>query len=90
MSSEVVAAIITASTIRTDKLATSSADVTGGSVIESTSTSIINLTALNQNQGVAVIGGSGSERIVVDNAALNAAIEIDGGTNGGGWPLRHR
>lgn len=88
VSSEVVAAADAGKfTIRTDKMvqtsATSTADVTGGSGAEAASTSIINLTALNQNQGIAVIGGSGSERVVVNNASLNAAVELDGGTNGG-------
>lgn len=87
VSSEFVAAAdVGKFTIRTDKMvqsAAGSADQTGGSAAESTSTSVINLTALNQNQGVAVVGGSGSERVVVNNASLNAATEIDGGTNGG-------
>lgn len=87
VSSEVVAAAdVGKFTIRTDKMvqsAAGTADQTGGSTAESTSTSVINLTALNQNQGVSVVGGSGSERVVVNNASLNAATEIDGGTNGG-------
>jgi hypothetical protein len=87
VSSEVVAAAdVGKFTIRTDKMvqsAAGTADQTGGSTAEATSTSVINLTGLNQNQGIVVVGGSGSERVVVNNASLNAATEIDGGTNGG-------
>ena len=71
--------------IRTDKIvqsAAGTANATGTGANEDASTSVINLTALNQNQGIKVVGGSGSERVVVNNASLNAATEIDGGTNG--------
>jgi len=50
---------------------------------EAAATNVINTTALNQNQGIIVNGGAGSDRVVVNNASLNAAIQLDGGANGG-------
>jgi hypothetical protein len=74
-------------TIRTDRIVQTSAsdpaNPVGANTAENNSTSIINLTNLAINQGVKVIGGSGSERIVVNDAAMNANVEIDGGANGG-------
>jgi hypothetical protein len=73
--------------IRTDKIvqtsATSTANPTGANAAETNSTSTINLTDLAQDQGVKVMGGSGSERVVADNASMNALVEIDLSTNGG-------
>lgn len=74
-------------TIRTDKMVQTtlenSANPTGANAAENNSTSVINLTDLTLDQGVKVIGGSGSERVVTNNASLNANTEIDLGTNGG-------
>lgn len=73
--------------IRTDKIVQTTlentANPTGASAAEDNSTSIINLTDLTLDQGIKVIGGSGSERVVANNASLNAQTEIDLGTNGG-------
>lgn len=74
-------------TIRTDKMVQTtlenSANPTGANAAENNSTSVINLTDLTLDQGVKVLGGSGSERVVTNNASLNANTELDLGTNGG-------
>jgi hypothetical protein len=73
-------------TIRTDKLVqtsdTSSANPAGLGGVEDSSTHVVNLTALTQDQGIIVTGGSGSDRVVTDNASFNQNVEIDLSTNG--------
>ncbi|AFL73903.1 beta strand repeat-containing protein [Thiocystis violascens] len=41
---------------------------------------VINLTDLSGSQGVKFVGGSGSDRLVLDNAAFNQNMELNGGT----------
>ena len=75
-------------TVRTDKIvqtnATTTANPTTGgvnNVREDASVNTIDLTALAANRAVTVIGGSGSDRLLVNEVALNSSIVFDGGTN---------
>lgn len=75
-------------TIRTDKIVQTSDTSTANSTtattnntLEDNSTNTISLTALAANRAVNFIGGSGSDRIVVNEVSLNSNVVLDGGTN---------
>lgn len=75
-------------TVRTDKIiqtsATSSANdavTTTNNVAEDRSVNTIDLTALAANRAVVVMGGSGSDRLLVNEVSLNSAVTFTGGTN---------
>ncbi len=76
-------------TVRTDRIVqTSIADSANPDkasaatlALEDNSTHTINITQLNAGQGISIVGGSGSDRIIGNNATINAATIIDGGTN---------
>lgn len=84
-------------TVRTDKIyqtsATSTANtapsnvpaaVNAGNVrLENDSVNTIVLTELADNRAIEFIGGSGSDRVVVDNASANQFTKLDGGSNVG-------
>lgn len=88
LSSAVVAAADAGTfTVRTDRIVqtstTNSANAAGTGSQEDASTNTINITQLNAGQGISIVGGSGSDRIVGNNATINAATIIDAGTNAG-------
>lgn len=88
LSSAVVAAADAGTfTVRTDRIVqtstTDSANASGTGSQEDASTNTINITQLNAGQGISIVGGSGSDRIVGNNATINAATIIDAGTNAG-------
>lgn len=70
-------------TVRTDKIVqtsdSNSANPTNSSTLENQSVSTINLTELADNRAINILGGSGQERVVGDNASINANSSIDGG-----------
>lgn len=82
-------------TVRTDKIyqtsATSTANTAPSNVraadnaanvaLENNSVNTIVLTELADNRAIEFIGGSGSDRVVVDNASANQFTKLDGGTN---------
>lgn len=71
--------------VRTDKIVqtsdTNTANVTANANLEDNSTNTVTLTALAANRAVEFIGGSGSDRIVVNEVSLNSNVKLDGGTN---------
>ncbi|HCF19597.1 MAG TPA: hypothetical protein DEV96_16520, partial [Rhodospirillum rubrum] len=75
--------------IHTDRIvqtsATDAANPAGGpnNAREDNSVNTVNLTDLTTSQGVKFVGGSGSDRLVLDNAAFNQKVDLAGGTNGG-------
>ena len=88
LSSEFVAAADTANsiTIRTDKIvqtsdtvATNDLAVTNNNGRENASTHTVNLTKLGSGQSVNYMGGSGSDRIVLNDATFNVLKTLDGG-----------
>lgn len=75
-------------TVRTDKIVqtsdtntANSSTVTANNGLENASTNTVTLTALSANRAVEFIGGSGSDRIVVNEVSLNSNVKLDGGTN---------
>lgn len=76
-------------TIRTDKIVQSSDTSTAnpsnnrGNVAEDNTVNTIDLTALSASRKIDFIGGSGSDRIIVNEASLNSNTNVDGGTNVG-------
>lgn len=77
-------------TVRTDKIVQTSATNTANdstyntnNLQENQSVNTIDLTALAANRAVTVTGGSGSDRLLVNEVALNSSIVFDGGTNAG-------
>lgn len=78
-------------TVRTDKIvqtsATSSANDSvnkANNFLEDQTTNTIDLTVPAANRAVTVTGGSGSDRLLVNEVALNSSIVFDGGANAGG------
>jgi Domain of unknown function (DUF4214) len=75
--------------IHTDRIvqtsATDAANPTGGmfNAREDNSVNTINLTNLTTAQGVVFAGGSGSDRLVLNNASFNQNMVLTGGTNVG-------
>ncbi len=70
-------------TVRTDKIVQSTSDTSntvanGGP--ENAATSTVDLTKLSSSQGVTFIGGSGSDRIILNDSAFNAQQVLDGGS----------
>ncbi|QFY88972.2 hypothetical protein D5125_05505 [Magnetovirga frankeli] len=88
LSSDFVANADTANSIaiRTDKIIQSSADnaanPTDGPTnnLEDASTHTIDMTMLSSNQAVNFMGGSGSDRIILDDASFNILKTLDGGS----------
>lgn len=77
-------------TVRTDKIVqTSSAstanttpsNAANNAALENNSVNTVVLTELADNRALEFIGGSGSDRVVVDNASANQFTKLDGGTN---------
>ena len=88
LSSEFVAAADTADSIaiRTDKIVQSSDTVATNSLVvptnnglENASTHTVNLTKLGSGQSVNFMGGSGSDRIILNDATFNVLKTLDGG-----------
>ena len=78
--------------VRTDKIAQTSDTSTANTAPsnannaiavarENASVNTIVLTELADNRAIEFIGGSGSDRVVVDNASANQYTKLDGGTN---------
>ncbi len=84
LSDSFVAAADTTFTVRTDKIVqtslTSSANATGSSTLENQSVHTVYLTQLADSRAINYIGGSGSDRLVGNNASINSNTTIDGGT----------
>lgn len=53
----------------------------GNNSLEDNMATVVNLT--NLARGMEFIGGSGSDRLVLNNASFNASMKLDGGTNVG-------
>lgn len=74
-------------TIRTDRMvqtsATNADNPTGASVAEDNSVNTVRLIDLNAEQGVEFMGGSGSDRLVLNNGSFNQSMGLNGGTNVG-------
>lgn len=74
-------------TVRTDKIvqtsAASVANPTGGSVLEDASTTTLNLTKLAANRAITFEGGSGSDRVIGNEASITSAATLKGGANVG-------
>lgn len=80
--------------VRTDKIAQTSDTSTANTAPSNASNAIavarenasvntIVLTELADNRAIEFIGGSGSDRVVVDNASANQYTKLDGGSNNG-------
>ena len=54
--------------------------VTTNNALEDASVNTINLTDLTTSQGIKFVGGSGSDRLVLDDASFNQNMVLDGGT----------
>lgn len=74
--------------VRTDKIVqtsdtntANSSTATTNNALENNSTNTVTLTALAANRAIEFIGGSGSDRIVVNEVSLNSNVKLDGGTN---------
>lgn len=77
-------------TVRTDKIVQTSAsstantapsNATNNAAREDASVNTIVLTELADNRAIEFIGGSGSDRVVVDNASANQFTKLNGGSN---------
>lgn len=77
-------------TVRTDKIVqtsgsstanTTPSNATNNAGLENASVNTVVLTELADNRAIEFIGGSGSDRVVVDNASANQFTKLDGGTN---------
>jgi hypothetical protein len=76
-------------TVRTDRIVQSAAseanptpsNATNNAARENNSINTVVLTELADNRAITFIGGSGSDRLVVDNASANQFTSLDGGTN---------
>ncbi|MGD9730816.1 MAG: beta strand repeat-containing protein [Desulfamplus sp.] len=84
LSSDFVAASDTSDiTIHTDRIIRTAvgtdADGTSTSGLENASTSTVNLTFLNGSQAVNYIGGSGSDRLILNDANFNVLQNLNGG-----------
>lgn len=79
-------------TVRTDKIVQTSGSSTANTApsnaannaaLENNSVNTVVLTELADNRAVSFVGGSGSDRVVVDNASANQFASLDGGSNVG-------
>lgn len=92
LSQEFVEKADTKLTVRTDKMVQTSATDAGNDMLntpagnlllEDRSVTVLDTTNLDQNTGLIFLGGSGSDRLILDNESFNQFVELDGGTNQG-------
>jgi len=65
----------------TDASNTTSTVSAAAHTAETSSIHTIDITALEANRSIAIVGGTGSENIVVDNDSMNQSTSVDVGTN---------
>lgn len=92
LSQEFVNKADTTLTVRSDKIVQTSATDSGNNLLgtpaanlllEDRSVTTLDTTNLDQNTGLIYLGGSGSDRLILDNESFNQFVELDGGTNMG-------
>lgn len=92
LSQEFVSKADTKLTVRSDKIVQTSATDSGNDLLntaagnlllEDRAVTTLDTTNLDQNTGLIYLGGSGSDRLILDNESFNQFVELDGGTNMG-------
>ena len=90
LSQEFVSKADTKLTVRSDKIVQTSATDSGNDLLntaagnlllEDRAVTTLDTTNLDQNTGLIYLGGSGSDRLILDNESFNQFVELDGGTN---------
>lgn len=90
LSQEFVGKADTKLTVRSDKIVQTSATDSGNDLLntpagnlllEDRAVTTLDTTNLDQNTGLIYLGGSGSDRLILDNESFNQFVELDGGTN---------
>lgn len=90
LSQEFVGKADTKLTVRSDKIVQTSATDSGNDLLntpavnlllEDRAVTTLDTTNLDQNTGLIYLGGSGSDRLIMDNESFNQFVELDGGTN---------
>lgn len=89
LSQEFVSKADTKLTVRTDKVVQTSAGTdndllntpAGNLLLEDRMVTVLDTTNLDQNTGLIYKGGSGSDRLILDNESFNQFVELDGGAN---------
>lgn len=92
LSQEFVEAADEKLTVRTDRVVQTSDENPDNDLINTTEdvltledgmVTTLNTTNLDQNTGLVYLGGSGSDRLVLDNESFNQYVDLDGGANRG-------
>lgn len=90
LSQEFVSKADTKLTVRSDKIVQTSATDSGNDLLntaagnlllEDRAVTTLDTTNLDQNTGLIYLGGSGSDRLILDNESFNQFVELDGGAN---------
>jgi len=89
LSQEFVSKADTKLTVRTDKVVQTSAGTdndllntpAANLLLEDRMVTVLDTTNLDQNTGLIYKGGSGSDRLILDNESFNQFVELDGGAN---------